>query len=149
MKITFIFSCSGMFRHVPGFIDAPVYVPSSLFEPPTTKFCTHDVSNSQKTRHFLRGCHAYWTRWRKVTMATNLISDLYLPKETHPQFLQSEWSELQSTVWRRAATEREWIWEWYYKFTWEKNDCHYAVSRAAWNITHSPVGQLSWPHHGH
>ena len=24
MKITFIFSCSGMFRHVPGFIDAPV-----------------------------------------------------------------------------------------------------------------------------
>ena len=34
MKITFIFSCSGMFRHAPGFIDAPVYVPSSLFEPP-------------------------------------------------------------------------------------------------------------------
>ena len=82
-----------MFRDVPacpGFYRRPCLCSIIAIRTATTKFCTHDLSKSQKTRHFLRGCHAYCTRLRKVTKATNLISDLYLPKETHPQFLQSE-----------------------------------------------------------
>ena len=60
-----------------------------------------------KTRHFLRGCRAYCTRWRKVTKVTNPISDftflstaksgksriqnpfLDSPKGTHPYLDES------------------------------------------------------------
>ena len=65
----------------------------------------HYLNAWDRLRHFLRGCRAYCTRWRKVTKVTNPISDftflstaksgksriknpfLDSPKGTHPQFV--------------------------------------------------------------
>ena len=80
----------------------------------------------------------------------------YYYKLTTHKFLKVSEASVNAWGHSRAATEQATVslevdlfrlngFESYYKFTWEKW-LTYAVLGAAWNITHCPIGQLSWRH---
>ena len=143
---------------------------SSLFEPPTTKVSTDNLSNSQKTldrlscilHAFVKGYQGYKSNFgfrvsfdRESRRNSKIRFCICRKKHTHNFLNVSEANfkvlyDIAQRLSERRSLEVDLLrlngFQSYYKFTWEKKWLTYAVSRAAWNITHSPVGQLSWPH---